>query len=92
MGTEESAGAIVPGREGRNFLVRGDRLDDSVRVEPREGMTDQLSLFGERGPRCAPWEAGEAGSGMCAHRGAASIIGVGEESGPGDGHPDGEDL
>ena len=30
--------------------------DDSVGVEPREGMTDQLSLFGERGPWCAPWE------------------------------------
>ena len=34
--------------------MRGDGPDDSVGVEPREGMTDQLSLFGER----APW--GEA--------------------------------
>ena len=28
--------------------MQGDRPDDSVGVEPREGMTDQLSLFGER--------------------------------------------
>ena len=46
MGTEESAAAIVPGREGRNFLVREDRPDGSVGVEPRDGPA--LSLFGER--------------------------------------------
>ena len=50
MGTEESADAIVPGRDvpGRAKLFgAGDRPDDSVDVESREGMTDQLSLFGE---------------------------------------------
>lgn len=28
--------------------MHGDRPDDSVDVELREGTTDQLSLFGER--------------------------------------------
>ena len=33
MGTEESAEAILPGREGPNFRVQGDRPDDSADVE-----------------------------------------------------------
>ena len=49
-------------REGRNFLVRGDRPEDSVGVGLREGMTDQLSLFGERAA-VRPLGGGEAGSG-----------------------------
>ena len=44
-------------REGRNFLVRGDRPDDSVVAEPQKGMTDQLRLA-----LCATREGGEAGS------------------------------
>ena len=43
-------------REGRNFLVRGDKPDDSVFVGPHKGMTDQLWLV-----LCATWEGGEAG-------------------------------
>ena len=46
----------MPGK-GRNFSVRGDRPDDSVGVEPREDVTDQLSLFGERAEN--PVGAGE---------------------------------
>ena len=88
MGTEESADAIAPGREGRNFLVRGDRPEDSVGVEPREGMTDQLSLFGER----ALGGRRRGRKRICARRGAASVVGVGRESSPDDGHLDGEDL
>ena len=42
--------------------MRGDGPDDSVGVEPREGMTDQLSLFGERAA-VRPLGGGEAGSG-----------------------------
>ena len=37
--------------------MRGDRPDDSVVAEPREGMTDQLWLA-----LCATWDGGEAGS------------------------------
>ena len=44
-------------REGLNFLVRGDRPDDSVVAEPWEGVTDQHWLA-----LCAPWEGGEAGA------------------------------
>ena len=43
-------------REGPNFWVRGDRPDNSAGVEPREGMTDQLSLFGGEGRGAPPWE------------------------------------
>ena len=52
MGTEESAAAIVPGRDvpGRAELLECGETDRMTRwgVEPREGMTDQLSPFGER--------------------------------------------
>ena len=49
-------------REGPNFRVQGDRPDDSADVERREGMTDQLSLFGEEAV-VRPLGGGEAGSG-----------------------------
>ena len=43
---------------GRAELLSAGRQTGGFggRVEPREGMTDQLSLFGER-VWCAPWEA-----------------------------------
>ena len=48
-------------------------------VEPREGMTDQLSLFW----RGAPLGRRRGRKPICAHRGAASAVGVGGESSPG---------
>ena len=48
-------------------------------VDLREGMTDQLSLFGGEG--CgAPLGRRRGRKRICAHRGAASVIGVGRES------------
>ena len=48
-------------REGPNFIVQGDRPDDSVDVEQQQGMTDQLWLFGEEAV-VRPTGGGAAGS------------------------------
>jgi hypothetical protein len=48
-------------REGPNFIVQGDRPDDSVDVEQQQGVTDQLWLFGEEAV-VRPTGGGEAGS------------------------------
>ena len=87
----EASGPVRSIRTTRNFLVRGDRPDDSVVAGLREGMTDQLSLFGERAA-VRPLGGGEAGSRSAPTGGAASVVVGGRESSPGDGYSDGEDL
>ena len=63
--------------------MRGDRPDDSVVAEPREGVTDQLWLAVMR-----PLGGRRGRKPISAQRGAASVVGVGGESSTGDGHPD----
>ena len=60
-------------------------------AEQQKGMTDQLPLFGEEA-MVAPLERWRGRKPICAYRGAASDVGVGRDSSPGNRHPDGDDL
>ena len=78
MGLEESADAIVPGRDvpGRaKPLGAGSRPDDSVGVGPQEKTRRASSSW-----RGAPLGRRRGRKPICAHRGAASVVGVGGEA------------
>ena len=85
MGTEASADAIVPGRAGpgrAEFLSAG-RQTGGLGGRGATGRHDGPALAVRGEGRGAPLGRRRGRKPICAHRGAASVVGVGRESSPG---------